>query len=61
MSLRLDAVYNRDCIAGMSKLDDGVVDLAFADPPFNIGYDYDVYDDKLESRRYLDWSRQWTA
>jgi site-specific DNA-methyltransferase (adenine-specific) len=61
VSLSVDAVYNRDCIAGMKKLDDGVVDLAFADPPFNIGYDYDVYHDRLESRRYLDWSLEWTA
>ena len=32
----------------MKRLDDGTVDLAFADPPFNIGYDYDVYEDRLE-------------
>ena len=61
LPLRLDAVYNRDCIAGMSKLDDGVVDLAFADPPFNIGYDYDVYQDSLESENYIAWSRDWIA
>jgi len=45
----------------MKKLSDGVVDLAFADPPFNIGYDYDVYRDKLASYRYLTWSRGWMA
>ena len=39
----------------------GSVDLAFADPPFNIGYDYDVYDDRRESDHYLDWSRKWIA
>ncbi len=50
-----------DCIAGMKKLEDGSVDLVFADPPFNIGYDYDVYRDKLEYDRYLAWSRDWTA
>ena len=27
-------------------LEAGTVDLAFADPPFNIGYKYDIYDDK---------------
>lgn len=37
----------------------GSVDLAFADPPFNIGYKYDEYDDRLESQKYLDWSRDW--
>ena len=40
-----DSVVNGDCIAGMKKLPDAIVDLAFADPPFNIGYDYDIYHD----------------
>jgi len=61
VAARLDRVYNQDCIAGMERLDNGVVDLVFADPPFNIGYDYDLYRDKLESERYLAWSRDWTA
>lgn len=61
MPRRLDLVINCDCLAGMKKLDAGAVDLVFADPPFNIGYDYDVYDDRLASEKYLDWCRQWTA
>lgn len=35
------------------------VDLVFADPPFNIGYDYDVYDDRKVARDYLGWSQKW--
>jgi DNA modification methylase len=61
MTLSYDTVRNQDCIAGLKRLDDGTVDLAFADPPFNIGYDYDIYHDKLESENYLAWSRDWTA
>ena len=61
MAIRFNTLCNRDCIAGLKQLDDGVVDLAFADPPFNIGYQYDVYEDALESEKYLAWSRQWTA
>jgi site-specific DNA-methyltransferase (adenine-specific) len=61
LSLKLDRIHNTDCIAGMQKMPDGSVDLAFADPPFNIGYEYDVYADRLESDKYLDWSRQWMA
>jgi len=33
--------------------------LAFADPPFNIGYKYDVYEDRRAAEEYLDWTRQW--
>jgi hypothetical protein len=29
---RLNALHNQDCIAGLGRLDDGAVDLAFADP-----------------------------
>ena len=32
--------------------------LAFADPPFNIGYDYDEYDDRRSSDDYLGWCQQ---
>jgi len=48
-----------DCIAKLAKMNEGSVDLAFADPPFNIGYAYDVYKDKKDRGVYLDWSRQW--
>lgn len=48
-----------DCITTMQSLPDASVHLAFADPPFNIGYDYDEYDDRLESEEYLNWSREW--
>lgn len=61
----MDDQYNSiqlgDCIEGMRALPEGSVDLAFADPPFNIGYDYDVYHDQLESDRYVAWSRDWIA
>ncbi|MEE9129487.1 MAG: site-specific DNA-methyltransferase [Phycisphaerales bacterium] len=45
----------------MRTLADGVVDLAFADPPFNIGYEYDEYNDKKGSDEYLEWSRRWMS
>ena len=48
-----------DCIAAMKKMRPGAVDLAFADPPFNIGYEYDVYNDVQDSESYLKWSRRW--
>ena len=52
-------IIEGDCIAGMKKLEAGSIDLAFADPPFNIGYEYDVYDDVKEHQHYLDWTRDW--
>ncbi len=55
----LNRIVQGDCVEGMSRLPDGCADLVFADPPFNIGYEYDEYDDRLESEQYLDWCEQW--
>ncbi len=54
-------IHLGDCIAGMNALPAGSIDLVFADPPFNIGYDYDVYHDAKHCDEYLEWSRQWIA
>lgn len=59
--LARNTIHRLDCIEAMQQMDKGCVDLAFADPPFNIGYEYDVYKDKKDSKSYLDWSRQWIS
>ncbi len=59
MSLKLDQVIRDDCVKWLNKLDASSIDLVFADPPFNIGYKYDVYDDRREVDDYLEWSREW--
>ena len=61
MARSWDQVVTTDCLAGFKDLPEGSVDLVFADPPFNIGYDYDVYHDKLECDRYIHWCRDWMA
>ncbi len=48
-----------DCLRGLAAMEPGSVDLAFADPPFNIGYEYDEYDDRQDHEKYLAWSRDW--
>jgi DNA modification methylase len=48
-----------DCIEGLAAIDPGSVDLVFADPPFNIGYDYDIYEDRKHADEYLAWTRKW--
>jgi site-specific DNA-methyltransferase (adenine-specific) len=57
--MELNKLYNQDCIKGMAQIDQGSIDLAFADPPFNIGYKYDIYEDRLKAEHYLDWTRDW--
>lgn len=59
MAPQLNTIVNIDCVAALAKQKAGSVDLVFADPPFNIGYDYDVYDDSQDQQAYLDWSKKW--
>lgn len=61
VAVEWNAVQQGDCLVGMGQLPDGCVDLAFADPPFNIGYKYDIYEDRLKAEEYVDWCRQWTG
>ena len=50
-----------DCIELLGCVKEPFVDLVFADPPFNIGYQYDHYEDTLEKDKYLHWTRDWMA
>lgn len=59
--LKKNFIHQGDCIKLLGKIDQHSVDLVFADPPFNIGYEYDVYDDAKESDDYLSWCRQWIS
>ena len=35
------------------------MDLIFADPPFNIGIKYDIYNDNMSYEEYYEWSNRW--
>jgi len=48
-----------DCIEQLGSFEPGTLDLVFADPPYNIGYSYDQYQDTLDEQEYIDWTRQW--
>lgn len=57
----LDTIQVGDCVEGLSQLPEGSVDLAFADPPFNIGYKYDQYDDARDADEYVQWCGEWMS
>lgn len=52
-------IIQGDSIELLNRGPEGWVDLVFADPPFNIGYLYDGYEDQKPLDAYLDWSRDW--
>ena len=59
MTLQTNKIHQGDCVENLKQVAEGSVDLIFADPPFNIGYKYDVYDDRQQAEDYLAWCREW--
>ena len=57
--LEFDRLYAGDCLELFPRVASASIDLVFADPPFNIGYDYDIYDDRREADTYLGWTKSW--
>lgn len=55
----MNTCYNVDCVQYMSQITQRFADLIIADPPFNIGFKYDIYSDNLEEKHYLDWCETW--
>lgn len=56
----LGRLYQGDCLNMLAIVEAESIDLAFADPPFNLGKTYtSKIDDARASHEYLDWCRQW--
>lgn len=55
----LNKIICGDCIEVLSSVSEPFADLIFADPPFNIGYKYDKYNDKQNRENYIDWTKKW--
>ena len=58
-TLPLDEILLDDGLEGMRRLPGASVDLAFADPPFNLGKRYGVYDDRRGVQEYFAWCESW--
>jgi site-specific DNA-methyltransferase (adenine-specific) len=56
-----NTIYRGDALEILPKWPRGSVQLAFADPPYNIGYVYDQYNDDLPDEQYVAWCRDWMA
>lgn len=56
----LGRLYQEDCLAMLGQLDSESVDLAFADPPFNLGKEYtSKIDDARSEFDYMAWCIEW--
>jgi site-specific DNA-methyltransferase (adenine-specific) len=61
--LELDHVYQGNCISFLNKVSElhpeGIFDLAFADPPYNLQKSYGTYHDGIIDQQYIEWCNQW--
>ena len=57
----INKIICADCIELLNKVKEPFADLIFADPPFNIGYQYDKYKDTLKSEKYIAWTHDWMS
>ena len=55
----MDSIVAGDCLKTMARWPEACLDLIFADPPYNIGYKYDQYEDSRDDHDYIDWTVQW--
>ena len=55
----LNRIVHGDCLRVLRDFPDNSVDIAFADPPFNLGKKYNNVKDTLDLQEYLDWCEQW--
>lgn len=56
-----DKLVSGDCLEQLRQIPDNSVDFAFADPPYNLGKDYNGYSDDLAITEYFDWCDKWIA
>ena len=59
VTITKNKIHQGDCVKLLKAVEANSVDLVFADPPFNIGYEYDEYDDSRQAKDYLQWCQKW--
>jgi DNA modification methylase len=63
VGLGVNEVVNESCIEYLKKLKkknpNGVFDLAFADPPYNLDKKYSTYKDDRADEHYIQWCNEW--
>ncbi len=52
-------LIRQDCLKGMRKLNSDSIDIVVTSPPYNLGVEYDEYNDACDRYLYLNWSKEW--
>ena len=57
MDLPVNEIICGDCLEVTKDWPDNCVDLVVTSPPYNIGIDYDTYDDNIDWPSFIEWNR----
>jgi site-specific DNA-methyltransferase (adenine-specific) len=58
----LGTLFNADCLEILGQTEPNVVDMVFADPPFNLGKNYGAtFNDSIAEKDYLRWCSKWIS
>jgi len=55
----MNKILQGDCLELFPSIEDSSIDLIVTSPPYNIGIDYDNYNDYLKWSKYLEWIEKW--
>ena len=55
----INRLHKAPCLEMLKAIPSGTVDLAFADPPFNLTKAYNGYSDNREEGDYIGWCKRW--
>jgi site-specific DNA-methyltransferase (adenine-specific) len=53
--------YQADCLEVFRQLQDCSIDVIVTSPPYNLGIQYNQYQDTLSRDAYLEWTDRWVA
>ena len=59
MSKFFNKIINGDSLKELKKIPDKIFDLVFADPPYNLGKNFDGLLDKYDQNNYKSWVKNW--
>lgn len=54
----MDQIICADCLEAMVRIPNNTVHLAITSPPYNLGINYDVHNDSLAYKEYLEWLKK---
>jgi DNA modification methylase len=54
----VDQIICEDCLEAMARIPNNTIHLAITSPPYNLGINYDVHNDSLAYKEYLEWMKK---